>query len=175
MRKSEIERSYHNGTEGLPMVNVKQYRWDLTVEEVESLRGEFPFLPADNRRAHNLLVDVVEEYEWVVDAGRELGWEYLQSDAEGVYDDTPYAVQVWSQGRSGGWAVVHGLPDVDEWDAIMVAKWAKFAKWARQHADGIAYQAACIACQNILEPKHEANLAEQAEDAAALVPVLLNL
>jgi hypothetical protein len=171
-RKSEIERSYHNGTQGLPMVNVKQHNWHMTDKELAWLRGDYPWLPANDTEARNLLDDAVEANDWVVDAAREQGWDDLQADAEQAFDDQ-YVVKVWSAGRSGGWAVVEGLPDVDGWDAIAVAKWAKFAKWARGVGDGIASQTAWLVCANVLEPMHRE--AEAADDAAAELPVLVTL
>lgn len=70
------------------------------------------------------------------------GWEYLQEsvNAERVFDRD---VEVCSEGRSGGWAVVRGISDwwgdVDTWDAVKVKKWGKFARFARESADGVAY------------------------------------
>lgn len=39
-----------------------------------------------------------------------------------------YHVQVYSEGRQGGWCVVHGLPDIESWDAIALGRWARFEK-----------------------------------------------
>lgn len=61
------------------------------------------------------------------DMALEGGWEQLQSEAEDIFGD----VKVYSDGRSGGWAVVTGLPDVESWDAIAVGRWARFEKIAR--------------------------------------------
>jgi hypothetical protein len=41
MRKSDVEISYHNGTAGMPMVNVKMHRWTLTADEWSTLESEF--------------------------------------------------------------------------------------------------------------------------------------
>ncbi len=30
--------------------------------------------------------------------------------------------------KTGGWLYVDGLPDVESWDAIALAKWARFAR-----------------------------------------------
>jgi hypothetical protein len=37
--------------------------------------------------------------------------------------------EVYSEGRSGGWAVVHGLPDdPEEWDETLVYNWERFER-----------------------------------------------
>ena len=64
----------------------------------------------------------------------ELGWETLQEIADEIFGS---GVKVWQAGRSGGWAVVDGLPDFDYWDAIDLGKWRKFEKLAKAVADGI--------------------------------------
>lgn len=66
------------------------------------------------------------------------GFEQLQEMADELWPD--YSPKVWPEGRSGGWAVVEGLPDVDSWDAVMLAKWRRFAKCARLVADGVPEQ-----------------------------------
>lgn len=45
-------------------------------------------------------------------------------------------VQVYSEGRSGGWLIVQGLPDFESWDAVQLGKWAKVVKFCEQE---IAY------------------------------------
>ena len=45
-----------------------------------------------------------------------------------------YHVQVYSEGRQGGWCVVHGLPDIETWDAIALGRWARFEKEIKQIA-----------------------------------------
>ena len=56
-------------------------------------------------------------------------WEVLQDDATDIFDG--YRVTVNSAGRSGGWAIVRGLPDIENWDAVLLAKWRRFEKLAR--------------------------------------------
>ena len=63
----------------------------------------------------------------------ESGYEDAENDAQEIWGSH---VKVYSQGRSGGWAVVDGIDqDVDSWDAIKVSEWAKWAKWTRANAD----------------------------------------
>lgn len=66
------------------------------------------------------------------------GWEDLQMIAEEVWGDW---VKVYAEGRSGGWACVDGIDnDVDNWDAVDLAKWRRFARMARVEADDIPYR-----------------------------------
>lgn len=64
-------------------------------------------------------------------------WEMVQSDAVDIFGSH---VKVWSQGRSGGWAVVDGLKDFESWDAIDLAAWHKFERWAQSTSRDMAYQ-----------------------------------
>lgn len=69
----------------------------------------------------------------------EQGWEQLESDAMEIYGRH---IKVYSCGRQGGWAYITGPgfnPDTDSWDAIEFGKWRRFAKWAREQANGIMY------------------------------------
>jgi hypothetical protein len=51
-----------------------------------------------------------------------------------------YHAQVYSEGRSGGWCVVHGLADIESWDAIALGRWARFAKVVKEIAhEGYPY------------------------------------
>lgn len=56
-------------------------------------------------------------------------WEDVEGTAKDVFGT---AVRVWSEGRSGGWAVVDGLPDVEGWDAIQLGKWRRFETWCKK-------------------------------------------
>jgi hypothetical protein len=68
----------------------------------------------------------------------ETGWESLQEYAEEIFGKT---VKVYSEGRQGGWAYIHGInDDTSDWDAIDLARWRKFAKQARDEADDIMYR-----------------------------------
>lgn len=64
----------------------------------------------------------------------EVGWEDLQSDAEEIFGQ---GVKVYSEGRSGGWAIVDGLKEFEDWDAVDLAKWRKFERWAKDTAQTI--------------------------------------
>lgn len=59
-------------------------------------------------------------------------WEMVQDQAR---DFLKRPVRVYSEGRSGGWAVVHGLPDVDTWNAVDLARWRRFELWCEAQAN----------------------------------------
>ena len=95
-------------------------------------------------------------FEDADEMARRDGWEQAQTDAEEIWpghttvmvDEKKYfpefppgcryrftgnkvprrkpLVQVYSEGRSGGWLVVSGLGDVDEWDLQDLNRWAKY-------------------------------------------------
>ena len=48
-------------------------------------------------------------------------WEDAEDTARDIFGDK--SLTVYSEGRSGGWLVVNGLPDIEYWDAIMLGKW----------------------------------------------------
>jgi hypothetical protein len=71
---------------------------------------------------------------------------------EKVWKPEPVA-KVYSDGRSGGWLVVHGLPDVETWDAIALGRWAKFNKMIRDLVDeGYPYDFVWHLHVNVYEP-----------------------
>ena len=83
------------------MVNVKAYHWP-----------------------HLDVSDKASGFAW--DAACETFWRDVQEVARELWPG--YDVTVYSEGRMGGWAVVSGLPDVDEWNGHLVAKWGKFSR-----------------------------------------------
>lgn len=73
----------------------------------------------------------------------EHAWENdIQEDARQCFPDLPATSrgEVVSEGRSGGWAIIPALPPLEEWDAVMLMRWRRFEKYARQGADDIPYQ-----------------------------------
>ena len=115
MRKSDVETR-----SGLPAINIKVYRlaWDS-----ETLEKHFGCAP-----------DVADKAAgYAFDSACEQFWENIPDVAREIFGPC----RVYSDGRSGGWLVVHDLPDVDTWDAVMLSKWAKFSKAVKSE---IAYQ-----------------------------------
>lgn len=126
-----------------------------------------------------------EAFDWAEEFAREECWEQAQDDADQNWEHLPFRfgdnrathpVKVWQFGRSGGWLCVEGLPDVDEWDAIAVARWAKFEKWMRSLAfDEYPYKFIWHLHANYYEPKVEApRLQAEADALNASLPVTLN-
>ncbi len=118
-----------------PAVNVKVYK--SMAEGFREFSKATPDMHPDFTEEwidENLSDEEVNSYwEFAV----ERAWEFLEDDAQEIFDTH---VKVYSEGRSGGWAIVDGInQDVDSWDAIEFSKWKKFAKYARDHADGIMY------------------------------------
>ena len=51
----------------------------------------------------------------------EMFWDDAEDIARDIFGDE--SLKVYSEGRSGGWLIVKGLPDIEYWDAIMLGKW----------------------------------------------------
>ena len=80
-----------------------------------------------------------------------------------------YHVNVYSAGRSGGWLVVDGLPDIDTWDAIDLGVWRRFDKAVHAILDDYPYQYIWHLHVNVWQPTvaDPANEAEQWVEALA--------
>jgi hypothetical protein len=69
-------------------------------------------------------------------------FEYLASwatsDDDAIFPAAQYGrVTIEREGRSGGGAVVAGLPDIEEWDAVLLARWRKFERVAKEIAASV--------------------------------------
>lgn len=124
MRKSQIETRRDRDTRHreMPCINVKVYRWGADAS------------------------DVAERFSCSQDTAEKACGYYFDSACSQFWEQAPewaaelwpgYRLNVYADGRSGGWLVVDGLPDVESWDAVMVAKWSKLARMCREE---IAYQ-----------------------------------
>ena len=71
--------------------------------------------------------------EYAFQAAQEQFWESVQDTAREILKDK--TLLVYSEGRSGGWLVVHGLDDLESWDAVAVTRWNKFEKAIRAEVD----------------------------------------
>jgi hypothetical protein len=144
--KEDVEFHSDGYRASRPAVNVKVYRSINDVKLPICLGGSRPASEPETPirwsytepeftadRVRETFSD--EEIQGYWDFALEQGWEYLQSIAEDVFSD--YNVKVWSEGRSGGWAVVDGLPDFDSWDVVMLGKWRSFERQAKAVANGI--------------------------------------
>lgn len=165
MKKSDVRRSYHQGSRGEPMVNVKwSPYWRDIVRKFNGTKavgrlGEYTVHEfGDDAEFWAWAEDLYENHEdeafhypacrhermgafLIADEiAREVGWELAQELADEVWEKTRYSPKVYSAGRSGGWLVVTGLPDVEAWDAIDLARWACFQKEIEATVDDLDYQ-----------------------------------
>src|SRR5215471_5642104 len=59
-----------------------------------------------------------ESLDWLFWHVCEFEFEYLADWAAEIFKG--YRIRVERDGRSGGWAVVTGLPSLEEWDAVLL-------------------------------------------------------
>lgn len=93
-----------------------------------------------------------DESEIAFQSACELGWDCIKDAAVEVFGQ----VEVYSEGRSGGWAVVYGLPDVEDWDADDLRKWNEFRQHVEAERDDVPYRMADWIHENIFRPWVEA-------------------
>ena len=116
MKKADVVTRYERG-EYRPAVNVKCYTWPSPDKAMEA----FGCSRAVAEQAMEYAYQSEQERFW------EDAQEWLADDVFGAG-----ACKIHQEGRSGGWLVVTGLPEVDTWDARQLAKWAKFARIVRE-------------------------------------------
>ena len=123
-----------------PAVNIKVYRsvWDDAVWS-EFERDADPDEDFAQWMQDNISDEQLDACFWNV---CEWGVEYLTgwatgSDAAGDRLFPDHDVRIEQDGRSGGWLVVKGLPDLEDWDAVLLGRWRKFERIARDIADGV--------------------------------------
>lgn len=173
MRKSDVE--FHSDGYGYrqsrPAVNVK-----IPYRSLESLLPlELGSVSSDGGKTWEVVrSDAAYTAEWIEanvsdDAmaeweqfAAESAWESLQGEAIDIWGE---GVKVYSEGRSGGWAVVDGIPDYDTWDAIELSRWARFAKYARALADDVPRATLDIIYANLFDAVRHTN-------GSALAPML---
>lgn len=150
MKKSDVQLSYHQGSRGRPMLNVKHHVWWIDLER--KYRG----VTARNNKVGTYFVHEFGDdrgfWQWVEerwDSGdfTELerawefatrsGWEMAQEEATEIFG--PRA-KVYSEGRQGGWLVVHGLADIDDWNLQDLNRWSRFSAAVRGILDDLDYQ-----------------------------------
>ena len=145
-RKEDVETHSDGFRPSLPAVNVKVYgSWtDQDAAEVLAENAS-----TDERFSVEWLEEREDELSWLFWEACSSGWEMIEQDAEEIFGG---GVKVSAEGRQGGWAVVDGLPDLEQWDAVMVAKWAKFRRYARAEAENVPRAMVSIAYINAFEP-----------------------
>ena len=149
-RKNDVQYHFDGPRGSRPAVNVK-VRSYVTDNLLRKVAKEYGYDKNDAETFVSWWNAQADDYgSWVqecYDLACEVGWEDLQNDAEYIFGPD---VKVYSEGRSGGWAVVHGygLDNAEDWDAIALSRWARFEKVARGGADFIAESTAILALIN---------------------------
>lgn len=127
MRKDEIQ---FRG--GYACVNIKipYQRLDESIREARK-EEELPAGLTEEWIRENLSDEHLDTIFWRV---CEWEYEYFTDYAAEIMPGTTFSVQ----GRSGGWAVSnHSEYDVEDWDAVDVAKWGKIVRVARSIAESV--------------------------------------
>lgn len=153
MRKSEVVTrgsAWRGGA--LPALNVKVYKSarDITPAEWTELQSEFGDGFTYEWITEHLTDEAVDAW-WM--AACEDHFELAQSDASEVFDR--WAVRCELDGRSGGWLVMRGLPDMESWDATILAKWARFARYCASIVDDVPRACAWYIGANVYETELE--------------------
>lgn len=134
-----------------PAVNIKVYKGPSSVTPAE-------WAQLQTEHGTGFTAQWCEEHvgddgmdSWFWDAC-EFEFEYVQGFADEVLHEH---VTVERDGRSGGWAVVSGLPELEDWDAVALARWRKFERWCREIADGLWYQVYSLIGMNVFDTAAE--------------------
>ncbi len=141
-KKADVLIDYHgHGNRGQerPALNVKHYGdVEYTAERIAE---HFGCDAATAERAAGWCYESAREQFWeqALDSlnyafcgGKEYDGRYKPSGLQ----DGPY--KIWAEGRSGGWLVAEGLPDVSTWDAATLQKWRRFARTIQQEMEYLA-------------------------------------
>lgn len=116
MSKRIVTMHYEQGSGTHPAINVRVYGIALDAEQVAQTFG------CDEDTAQHAL-----GYAW--DANVEAFRDAMQVECKEIYPDA----KMYSKGRSGGWLAVHGLKDVESWNAVDLSKWAKLERITREN------------------------------------------
>lgn len=151
------------------------------------LRGDRNnYHPAVNVKVYKSLDDGVQEFhkseptaekrfteEWiranVSDACLQDIWndscqQYFEQAEEQAKDIFGSHVVCYSEGRSNGWITVYNLTKTEAWDAVMLAKWAKFEKVCKMLASDVPYGCVWDIYYNIFKTKSKEREQEIQDD-----------
>ncbi len=140
-KKEDIEYHYDMGR-SRPAVNVKVYGriQDVKLPFCTGVmkdvgETEFKEYYSHPEFTHEWIEEHISDDELnnAFDWACQCEWEWLSDEAERIFGP---GHKVYSEGRSGGWAVVHPITssDVESWDAIELNKWKEFSKTAKATA-----------------------------------------
>lgn len=128
-KKSSVTMHRENYGTANPSVCVKVYNVGASIEDVVA---KFACTEAQAEKALGFAFDAACRAFWEY-------WQDTTGDCENGLSDNAYFpghdVTVHCEGRSGGWLIVNGLPEIDEWDAILVTCWNKFQKDVKADVD----------------------------------------
>jgi hypothetical protein len=137
---------------------------------------------ADGSNFREIRTDERFTLEWIdehlTDEEKSNWWEAACSDnfAQGVQlaeETWPHRkIEVYTEGRSGGWLVVHGLEDPEDWPQQDIDTWAKFKEQVRALVDDVPRAYLWLINANVFEPWTE-ELDKAAEDEANTSTVLI--
>lgn len=180
-RKDDIEFHSDGFRAGRPAVNVKVYASTRSItlplvlglsRPADAPEGT-PFTEhrTDDGFTHEWIDEKLEADfdlgDFIFQSACESGWEWLTDQAQEIFGA---GVKVYSEGRSGGWAIVDGIDDdVDSWDAIAVSRWGRFVKAARAAADDVPYQMVTSLYMNEYEQEQEQTKAQGQQVADLIV------
>lgn len=109
-----------------------------TKNDVETHSASYyaPYYPAVNVKVRNFPTYKIQDHYNLTDeqaeelcniafeAAQEFFWyDIAPMIADDKFDDN---VKIYSAGRSSGWLIVDGLPPIESWDAVILAKWRSF-------------------------------------------------
>jgi hypothetical protein len=131
--RDDVETHYGQNR---PAVNVKVY--DSLADGFRAFQGYEP--DADSAFTLEWIEENVSD-----ESLDSLFWRVCADEVEQAVTDAREILGVRAQdveqdGRSGGWLVVTGLPDLEDWDAVQIAKWRKFERYAKSLAGDVMYQ-----------------------------------
>lgn len=135
MKKADIETYYDNSRQ-YPSINVKWHSYvPRIVHDWKETGHEFSGDAAFWEWVENTATDEQTQTAW--DTAAQCGWEGAKQAASDVWGEQ---IQVFSAGRQGGHLIIDGLSDVDEWDAIQVSRWSRFARLVQSIMNDLDYQ-----------------------------------
>jgi len=111
----------------------------------------------DSEFTHEWLEEHLAEDVELFNYACENGWNMLQEEAVEIFGKSIYGkpITVYSEGRSGGWAIVDGLPEFESWNAVDLMRWRRFEIFAKATADDIPRQIIELAYFNVFLPWKE--------------------
>jgi len=123
MRRDDVQtHSTHTYGQTYPAINVKMYRGkDTCPPDADDVIEKFKCSKETAEKA----------IEFSLDMARSNFWEDARSTVEDIFGTSSTGIKVYSAGRSGGWLIVCGLKNIEDWNLQDLNRWAKFQKHIR--------------------------------------------